>query len=69
MLVLEFLRSLVICVVAMAVSSHPYPSPNESSTHMTVQVLAKSLAKHGIDTTIISDSAVFAMMARVNKVN
>ncbi|CAN0568751.1 unnamed protein product, partial [Ectocarpus sp. 12 AP-2014] len=32
------------------------------------QVLAKSLAKHGIDTTVISDSAVFAMMARVNKV-
>ncbi|CAB1110838.1 unnamed protein product [Ectocarpus sp. CCAP 1310/34] len=31
-------------------------------------VLAKSLAKHGIDTTVISDSAVFAMMARVNKV-
>ncbi|CAN0371110.1 unnamed protein product, partial [Hapterophycus canaliculatus] len=32
------------------------------------QILAKSLAKHGIDTTVISDSAVFAMMARVNKV-
>lgn len=30
--------------------------------------LAKSLAKHGVDTTVISDSAVFAMMARVNKV-
>ena len=32
------------------------------------QILAKSLAKHGIDTTVIADSAVFAMMARVNKV-
>lgn len=30
--------------------------------------LATSLAKAGIDTTVITDSAVFAMMARVNKV-
>ena len=33
-----------------------------------LQVLAKSLANTGIDTTVIADSAVFAMMARVNKV-
>lgn len=32
------------------------------------QDLAKSLAQHGIDTTLITDSAVFAIMSRVNKV-
>ncbi|EDO45133.1 predicted protein [Nematostella vectensis] len=32
------------------------------------QELAKSLAKVGIETTIITDSAVFAIMSRVNKV-
>jgi translation initiation factor eIF-2B subunit beta len=30
--------------------------------------MAKSLAKAGIDTIIINDSATFAVMARVNKV-
>jgi hypothetical protein len=30
--------------------------------------LARSLAEAGIDTTAIADSAIFAMMARVNKV-
>ena len=30
--------------------------------------MATSLAKVGIKTTIITDSAVFAMMSRVNKV-
>lgn len=32
------------------------------------QELAKSLAESDIDTTVISDSAIFAIMARVNKV-
>ncbi|XP_031566646.1 translation initiation factor eIF-2B subunit beta-like [Actinia tenebrosa] len=32
------------------------------------QELAKSLAQAGIDTTVITDSAVFAIMSRVNKV-
>ena len=32
------------------------------------QVLAARLAQSGIDTTVITDSAIFAMMARVNKV-
>lgn len=32
------------------------------------QELAKSLAKDGIETTVITDSAVFAIMSRVNKV-
>ena len=32
------------------------------------QELAVSLAKSGIETTVINDSAVFAMMSRVNKV-
>ena len=32
------------------------------------QQLAISLAKDGIDTTVITDSAVFAIMSRVNKV-
>ncbi len=30
--------------------------------------MATSLAKAGIETTVITDSAVFAMMSRVNKV-
>jgi translation initiation factor 2B subunit (eIF-2B alpha/beta/delta family) len=30
--------------------------------------LAKSLAEDGIQTTVINDSAVFAIMSRVNKV-
>ena len=32
------------------------------------QELAKSLAQDGIETTVITDSAVFAIMSRVNKV-
>ena len=32
------------------------------------QELAKSLAEHGIETTVIPDTAVFAIMSRVNKV-
>ena len=32
------------------------------------QELAKSLAEHGIETTVILDTAVFAIMSRVNKV-
>ena len=32
------------------------------------QELAKSLAQHEIETTVITDSAVFAIMSRVNKV-
>eukprot|EP00752_Nemacystus_decipiens_P002156 g2054.t1 len=40
----------------------------EAAPSCSGHILAKSLAKHGIDTTVISDSAVFAMMARVNKV-
>ena len=30
--------------------------------------MAKSLAQSGIKTTVITDSAIFAMMSRVNKV-
>lgn len=48
--------SLILSVVRCSLASH------------VAQQLAKSLAKHGVDTTVISDSAVFAMMARVNKV-
>ena len=32
------------------------------------QELGVSLAKSGIETTVITDSAVFAIMSRVNKV-
>ena len=40
----------------------------EGAPHFGGHSMAKSLAKAGIDTTIIHDSAVFAIMARVNKV-
>ena len=41
-----------------------------SDTCVTVQgrQMARELATSGIATTLISDAAVFAMMARVNKV-
>jgi len=31
--------------------------------------LAKTLASTGIETTVVTDSAVFAVMSRVNKVS
>ncbi|KAJ1660756.1 GCD complex subunit gcd7 [Dispira simplex] len=40
----------------------------ESASSFSGHETAKALASAGIDTTVIADSAVFAMMARVNKV-
>jgi hypothetical protein len=40
----------------------------ESSPSLNGQQMAHSLASSGLDVTLIPDSAVFAMMARVNKV-
>ncbi|CAM9633599.1 unnamed protein product, partial [Chrysoparadoxa australica] len=40
----------------------------EAAPFLRGQVMAKDLAKKGIETTVISDAAVFAIMARVNKV-
>lgn len=40
----------------------------ESAPTLNGQHMAHSLSQHGIDVTVIPDSAVFAMMARVNKV-
>jgi translation initiation factor eIF-2B subunit beta len=40
----------------------------ESTPSYQGQRMAKSLAEAGIETTLITDSAVFAMMSRVNKV-
>jgi translation initiation factor 2B subunit (eIF-2B alpha/beta/delta family) len=40
----------------------------EGAPHFGGHAMAKSLAKAGIDTIIINDSATFAIMARVNKV-
>jgi len=40
----------------------------ESAPSFRGQQLAATLAKSGIETTLIPDSAIFAMMARVNKV-
>lgn len=40
----------------------------EGAPHYGGHTMANSLAKDGIDTTVIHDSAAFAIMARVNKV-
>jgi len=40
----------------------------EGAPHFGGHTMAKSLAEAGIDTTVIHDSAAFAIMARVNKV-
>ena len=40
----------------------------EGAPHYGGHAMAQSLAKAGIDTTVIHDSATFALMARVNKV-
>jgi len=40
----------------------------EGAPHFGGHMMAKSLAKYGIDTTVINDAATFAIMARVNKV-
>nr|XP_039253962.1 LOW QUALITY PROTEIN: translation initiation factor eIF-2B subunit beta-like [Styela clava] len=40
----------------------------EGAPNFEGHILAKSLAESGIETTIITDSAVFAIMSRVNKV-
>lgn len=40
----------------------------EGAPHFGGHSMAKSLAQAGIDTTVINDSAAFAIMARVNKV-
>jgi H2-forming N5,N10-methylenetetrahydromethanopterin dehydrogenase-like enzyme len=40
----------------------------EGAPHFGGRAMAKSLAKAGIDTILINDSATFAIMARVNKV-
>ena len=41
----------------------------ESAPSYQGQELATKLAKEGIETTLITDSAVFAIMSRVNKVS
>ena len=40
----------------------------EGAPHFGGHAMAKTLASEGIDTTVINDSAAFAVMARVNKV-
>lgn len=40
----------------------------ESAPNLAGQEMAKSLAAAGIETTVISDSAIYAIMARVNQV-
>ena len=40
----------------------------EAAPKCSGHLLAKNLAEHGIDTLLIPDAAIFAMMARVNKV-
>lgn len=40
----------------------------EGAPHFGGHAMAKSLAEAGIDTTVIHDAAIFAIMARVNKV-
>ncbi|KAJ3338239.1 GCD complex subunit gcd7 [Gonapodya sp. JEL0774] len=40
----------------------------EGAPSFAGHIMAKTLAQHNIDTTVISDSAVFAVMSRVNKV-
>ena len=51
-------------------SFYDYLQPTDRSrfSFYQGQELAKSLAQHGIETTVITDSAVFAIMSRVNKV-
>ena len=41
----------------------------EAAPRYDGHTMAKQLADMGIQTTLIADSAVFAMMARANKVN
>ncbi|CAM9237482.1 unnamed protein product [Ectocarpus sp. 8 AP-2014] len=52
----------------MATVEKQVPEVTPSQAKYRIPVLAKHLAKHGIDTTVISNSAVLAMMASVNKV-
>lgn len=40
----------------------------ESAPSLSGQEMARRLAEAGIETTVISDSAVYAIMARVNQV-
>ena len=40
----------------------------EAAPRCTGHLLARNLAEHGIETLLIPDAAIFAMMARVNKV-
>lgn len=40
----------------------------ESAPNLAGQEMARSLAAAGIETTVISDSAIYAIMARVNQV-
>ena len=41
----------------------------ESAPFYRGQELAKNLAVAGVETIVVTDSAVFAIMSRVNKVN
>lgn len=41
----------------------------ESAPSFQGQTLAAALGAAGIETTLITDSAIFAMMSRVNKVD
>ncbi|CAG9325694.1 unnamed protein product [Blepharisma stoltei] len=40
----------------------------EAAPGLQGQLMCKTLAEHGIDTTLIADNSVFALMSRVNKV-
>lgn len=40
----------------------------ESAPSLSGQEMARRLAEAGIETTVISDSAIYAIMARVNQV-
>ena len=41
----------------------------ESAPFYQGQLMAKNLAEAGIETVLVTDSAVFAIMSRVNKVS
>ena len=56
------------CLLRCSIPQYLQPT-DKISVFLQGQELAKSLAKHEIETTVITDSAVFAIMSRVNKVN
>lgn len=58
--VVEFLKKAAERSISVIVA--------ESAPSFSGRITAQKLAETGIDTTLISDSSIFAMMARVNKV-